>query len=233
MTSPDEPNTISPLATALVLVQNERTAGGNFDHWEDVVGERYHFPNQYRNRMVPGRSFVYYRGVRRSGNRRGVPEYFGIGRIWRDPRVPATEPKSRWRWLCDIEDYRPFLILVPAKENGRYFEQIPFNHWSVAIRELPIEVFRRILKIADIGSVGLVAGSDLAPAMPPLERVRTRLVTKDEHLFFAAKVAVEKGAPAQVREAPLRRSYHAKKNRRPGRAVSLELPASDARRSTG
>lgn len=52
MTSPDEPNTISPSATALVLVQNERTVGGNFDHWEDVVGERYHFPNQYRNRIT-------------------------------------------------------------------------------------------------------------------------------------------------------------------------------------
>jgi len=79
MASQNEQNRLSRTDAPLVLVQNERTAGGHFDHWEDVTGERYHFPNQYRNRVVPGRPFVYYRGVRRSGER-GTPEYFGTGR---------------------------------------------------------------------------------------------------------------------------------------------------------
>ena len=52
---------------ALVLVENEVTIGGKYDFWADDTGARYHFPNQYRNLVRPGRPFVYYRGVRRSG----------------------------------------------------------------------------------------------------------------------------------------------------------------------
>lgn len=48
MASQNEQNRLSRTDAPLVLVQNERTAGGHFDHWEDVTGERYHFPNQYR-----------------------------------------------------------------------------------------------------------------------------------------------------------------------------------------
>lgn len=51
--------------TALVLVENEVTTGGHYDHWQDVTGERYQFPNQYRGKVTPGRPFIYYRGVRR------------------------------------------------------------------------------------------------------------------------------------------------------------------------
>lgn len=82
----------------LVLVENEKTAGGRYDHWKDVTGERYHFPNQYKGRVVPGRQFVYYRGVRRADGSRGTPEYFGYGRIgdvWRDSDVPEGAPHNR------------------------------------------------------------------------------------------------------------------------------------------
>lgn len=32
----------------LILVQNERTFEKQYDHWEDVLGERYHYPNIYK-----------------------------------------------------------------------------------------------------------------------------------------------------------------------------------------
>jgi hypothetical protein len=52
--------------TALVLVENEVTVDGKYDFWADDTGVQYHYPNQYRNRVRPGREFVYYRGVRLS-----------------------------------------------------------------------------------------------------------------------------------------------------------------------
>lgn len=86
----------------LVLVENEVTVDERHSSWKDVTGERYHFPNQYRNRVIEGREFVYYRGVRRSDGTRGTPEYFGrgrIGEVWRDPEVPESAPKVEWKWF--------------------------------------------------------------------------------------------------------------------------------------
>lgn len=62
----------------LVLVQNERTAGALYDHWEDVEGELYHFPNQYIGIIQEGKKFVYYRGVRRAGSKRGYARIFWL-----------------------------------------------------------------------------------------------------------------------------------------------------------
>src|SRR6185503_16885091 len=112
---PQRPDTDTPL----VLVENEATVGGRYDDWKDVTGERYHFPNQYRNRVIPGRPFVYYRGSRRAHGRRGQPEDFGygtIGDVWRDPDVPTDAPKRDWHWFCAIDEYQLFPYSVPAKQ---------------------------------------------------------------------------------------------------------------------
>src|SRR5829696_2457756 len=115
----------------VVLTQNERTVGGHYDHWKDVTGERYYFPNVYKNKIVPGTPFVYYRGTRLGGGgRRPNPEYFGCGRIgevWRDPEVPPGSPKRAWNWYCSIEDYVPFPTPLAWKRDGRLFEDIPPN----------------------------------------------------------------------------------------------------------
>jgi hypothetical protein len=77
-----------PIRMPIVLVENEATAGGLYDHWQDVTGERYQFPNVYRGKILPGTPFVYYRGVRRADGKRGHAEYFGagvIGDVYPDP----------------------------------------------------------------------------------------------------------------------------------------------------
>jgi hypothetical protein len=53
--------------TLLVLAENEETASGH--QWKDVTGERYHFPNNYKNIIRPGVQFIYYRGKRRAGGK--------------------------------------------------------------------------------------------------------------------------------------------------------------------
>src|SRR3954447_13152052 len=119
----------------LVLVQNPVKVNADYD-WKDIEGERYHFPNQYKNRCVSGTAFVYYRGTRRADGKRGDPEYFGYGRIgevWRDESIPESTPKKDWAWYCTIEDYVPFTAPVPSKLDGKFIEQIAMNHLSVGV----------------------------------------------------------------------------------------------------
>ena len=101
------------IAQPIVLVENEQTEGGRYDYWKDVTGELYHFPNQYRNRVEEGKTFLYYRGVRRREGRRGTPEYFGWGRIagvWRDEDIPEDSPKANWHWFARIEGTNRSLV---------------------------------------------------------------------------------------------------------------------------
>lgn len=160
----------------IVLVENEMTVGGMYDHWQDVTGERYQFPNQYKNKVLPGREFLYYRGVRRADGTRGNAEYFGcgiVGSVELDPASKSSEPKARWKWICEIEDYRPFPTPVPAKENGVFFEDIPQNFWGVGVREITTEVFKRIVERAGFTSP---AGREDQLLLPPLSAVVPRVV---------------------------------------------------------
>lgn len=149
----------------IVLVENEITVGNRYDSWMDVTGERYHFPNQYKNRVRPGRRFVYYRGVRRHDGRRGVAEYFGCGRIgdvYLDPEVPPHASARERKWFASIVDFVPFPHPVAARQNGKYFEQVTHNQWSVAVRELPPGVYDQI--ISRSGADRLVGARDVLKA---------------------------------------------------------------------
>lgn len=144
-----------PHQYALVLVENEVTAGGLYDHWQDVTGERYHFPNIYRNKVIPGRPFVYYRGVRRADGSRGNAEYFGcgvIGAVSLDTAGDVASTKAQRRWICEIEDYLPFSTAVPAKREGVFLEEIPKNLWGV-VRNMPNSVYEQILVQAGLSPV--------------------------------------------------------------------------------
>lgn len=211
-----------PMTTALVLVENEMTAGGHYDHWQDVTGERYQFPNQYRNRVRAGRPFVYYRGVRRENGLRGTPEYFGagvIGSVYLDPSNKPNTPKSRLKWLCEIEDYRPFPSPVPAKDGTSYLEKIPQNIWSVAVRELPSSVFAAILKRADLPPVE-VAPSSAELHLPPIEQVEP---TVADSSLLSTPSKVNNGSSGLGRNPPRRSRYSAALGKRGEEIVLLYL----------
>ena len=141
-----------PAPQALVLAENEATAGGEYDFWADDTGSRYHFPNSYRNRVQTGCRFVYYRGVRRKDKKRGAAEYFGtglIGEVWRDPEQPLDTPARERRWYCAIDEYEPFDAPVPFKRSGKPYENIKGSMgWRTGVREISDEVLEEILVAA-------------------------------------------------------------------------------------
>lgn len=137
----------------LILTQNEITLDGLYDHWMDVEGERYQFPNQYIGKIKEGTKFIYYRGTRRANNKRGVPEYFGvgeIGQVWLDPNTDFTSSRRNWKWFCNIEGYLPFLKPVPFKIGNRYIENISSNQWGVGVRNIEESAFNEILQHAGL-----------------------------------------------------------------------------------
>jgi len=144
--------------TPLVLVFQERTMGGRYDHWQDIEGERIHFPNRYKNKLTPGRPFVYFKGVRRRDGKRAIPEYFGwgrLGKVWRDDSISEDEPKNKWRWFCSIEEYQAFDEVVCFKrEDGSTYEDVRHNnHWRDGVRDIGNDAFKEILSEAGLSSM--------------------------------------------------------------------------------
>ncbi len=176
---------------ALVLVEQEATIGGDYDHWADITGERYHFPNQYRRMVHSGLPFVYYRGTRRADGGRGTPGYFGTGHIdavWRDVADGAMMRRN-WRWYCGIRDYVPFAQHVPWKIEGQPFERIPRSMFRNGVRKLPMEVYRQIV---ELGGITAATRGGIVPPMPP-----------SDHLVVPtlAAVGVELLAPMKTRRS--------------------------------
>lgn len=164
----------------LVLVQNEITVSKAHQRWQDVTGEQYHYPNQYKNKIKPGATFVYYRGVRRAHRTHSTPEYFGcgvIGDVWID-QATADFPKRQWAWFCNIVDYVPFGRAVPFKLKGAHLENIRPNRWGVGVREIDDRTYERILKL---GKIGRWAGDPVGfvePVLPNMENVN---IPSDNH----------------------------------------------------
>ena len=131
---------------AIILVQSEKTASGEFDHYQDETGKRYQFPLNYKNIIIPGEFFIYYRGLRKKdGKRRKAVEYFGFGII---DNVFKNEELSKERgkeiWDCTLREYEQFLEPVIAKEDGEgIYEKISNNQWGY-VRRITKEQFLRI-----------------------------------------------------------------------------------------
>jgi hypothetical protein len=164
---------LSRINRPIVLTENEVTIDNKYDHWQDVTGERYHFPNKYINLITEGRPFVYYRGVWRTGGKRQQAEYFGygeIGPVTRDPSISLKTPKNKWHWYAEISDYRPFLKPVPAKVQGDYFEHVKSdNYWRDAVRGLSVKAFERILEYAGVVKTEIPAFDASLPAVADVE----------------------------------------------------------------
>ena len=139
----------------IVLTQNESTADGKFDFWEDIEGEQYHYPNTYRNLIRAGERFVYYRSA---GRGRSIPEYFGWGTVAAVEPDQRTEkqPARRRRWYCFIEDYVRFTEAVPFKLDGKYLEStgrttpVKARHHSNGVRRLEQPAYEAILRLAEL-----------------------------------------------------------------------------------
>jgi len=157
----------------VILVQNDVTEGNRYDHWKDVLGERYHFPNQYKNKVLTGESFIYYRGSRRINNLRAIPEYFGygvIGDVWQDEETLDNSPGKRY-WFCSIEEYFPFLNDIPFKVDGVSFEGISENLWGVAVRTISNEIYERLLMLGANKTDGDKYDEFVHPKLLPLDQI--------------------------------------------------------------
>jgi hypothetical protein len=198
---PPEPQAGAALSP-LVLFEAEATVGGEYDDWNDLTGEQYHFPNQYRNRVVPGRRFIYYRGVRRQGGRRGQAEYFGHGRIgtvWLDEATINLARKADRAWFCSVEDYVEFPRPLAASQDGRYFENITHARgWQVGVRLITETTYREIL----------AAGGSVEPPVTPQAAAVSVVVTLQQstNLLRARRASARRTANSS---RPVHRSRRA------------------------
>jgi hypothetical protein len=193
----------------LVLAQNEISANPDFS-WKDVTGERYHFPNSYRNRIRPGSRFIYYRGSRRITGRTS-PEYFGWGEIesvYRDPETVGLPP-ARQAWFADIGEYVEFPRSVAFRDGQGVFREtgsdsVPKNYWGSGVREIESREFYRILRDAGVSLL------ELARKTVPQEMVRVSIPTVSDDLFVHRAPPKKGGATSSLGSGGGRRSARAK-----------------------
>ena len=125
--------------------------------WDDETGAVYHFPNKYKNKILPGTNVLYYKGEIKerqyADNRLSPrPHYFGIAKIGNVKQDP-NQPKN---YFAEIIEYIPFSIpVLTKKEDGEYWEDVPndrSNYWRDGVRVISECIFR---KVALQGSVTL------------------------------------------------------------------------------
>lgn len=85
----------------LVLAMNDSSESGI--EYDDIPYLSYEYPRTYRNQIVEGERFVYYRGRGRIGGGRQPQVYLGTGVIG-----AIRESRREGRFVCEIVDGRPF-----------------------------------------------------------------------------------------------------------------------------
>ncbi len=126
------------------LILNQKRYALEFD---DIVGQLYHFPQQYVSYIQTGETFVYYHPFEGAAD----PEryYFGMGRIG----TVRGDPARSDHYYAEVLDYVPFEVAVPyTDDNGRYLEWrsgVGTRFFSSA-RRAGQEVFDRILEAAQM-----------------------------------------------------------------------------------
>jgi Domain of unknown function (DUF3883) len=151
----------------LRLTMNETTLSGQ--HYDDVVGVRYEFPQQYRKLVRSGRRFVSYRGRRRVGGGSQPQTYLGVCIVG---EVRKAGGRSN-RLVCDIEDWRLFPSPLFFKDSsGRYYEPGAARggfYWQAGVRWIDEAIYERIVRDATTaGELG--AGQADAAAPVPVGR---------------------------------------------------------------
>jgi len=144
----------------LILTQNEVNVS-DAHNWQDDEGVQYHYPTKYRNKILEGERFVYYRGVNRLNGKRGDAHYFGTGRIGSITQDPDPERQTgvKKAWFCQVEDYERFPSDVPAKVDGILREQGPSNQFRDGVRVIDDATFESILEASGLAEGYAAPGS--------------------------------------------------------------------------
>jgi hypothetical protein len=116
-----------------------------------VIGRKFHFPNRYRDMVLPGRPFVYFRCTSLKAGERVEGGYFGcgiLGDMFPDPSTPKLVPTRRGaKWYANIRDYRPFEFPVPWKDGEHFLEDIEDHEWTDLVRDISVDTYMRILEL--------------------------------------------------------------------------------------
>jgi len=147
----------------LILTQNEVNVS-DAHNWQDDEGVQYHYPTKYRNKVLEGERFIYYRGVNRLKGKRGDAHYFGTGRIGSITPDPDPERQTgvKKAWFCQVENYERFPSDVPAKVDGILREQGPSNQFRDGVRVIDNETFDSILEASGLAQ-GYAAPGNTSP----------------------------------------------------------------------
>lgn len=144
----------------LVLTQNDATVEGH--DYADVLGLSYEYPRRYRNLIVTGERFVYYRGRRTATGAVQPQAYLGTG------VVGAINDAADGRLVCAVEDFRPFPTPLLFKDGDVYRERRAnaFTssrkglYFRTGVRPIDEETFDTIVAA---GAGDVVIARDLVP----------------------------------------------------------------------
>jgi len=132
----------------LIIAENDESK------WDDKTGEYYHFPSQYKNKLITGAKVIYYKGKKKKNGFERLsdnPHYFGIATIGLIERDSSANSKNSY--YATIENYRPFSFAVDFKDKkGNYLENVlNINaHFRNGVRVISEEIYYKILSQAEI-----------------------------------------------------------------------------------
>ena len=181
----------------LVLAANVTTESGLA--YGDVLDERYEFPtSRYRRLIVPGETFVYYRGRLDRHRRRQPQVYLGTGVVGEvTPSLVAD------RSVCQVLDYTPFAEpLFFKRTDGTYYEPngVRKGYFQPGVRRIDEDTFAEIVEAASVA----VAAAELPAVYSPGPRATgDELIEVDELAVQYARQWLEAEFPtARIEEMP-------------------------------
>lgn len=143
----------------LVLTQNEATESGH--EYADVLGQSYEYPRRYRNQVIQGERFVYYRGRRTATGATQPQVYLGTGVIG-----PITDSSATGRLTCEIADYRPFPVPLSFK-NGDEYRETAAEAYEPGRKGLYFRTGVRVIDEANFEEI-VAAGWNGSPPLEPV-----------------------------------------------------------------
>lgn len=146
---------------ALIFSMNDDDSGGF--GYDDRVGESDEFPSRYRNLVVEGDAFVYYRGRRKKDGGQQRQAYLGSGLVG-----PVSAAGDRLR--CQVRGYRAFDPEVYFRRpDNSYFEDTGDrqNYWREGVRRINLTTYAEICEAGPPPATDAPTGAGNDGASPP------------------------------------------------------------------